>query len=370
MQIESALIARARPQILAARLREVIQPEIQKGCDPAIATVPVALEPRFSPLWMSLANSSRSDVSDWVPEAPISSDQWVNLRVWISTEHSLDWNQSELFIKLLQGLTYRCAFQISGNRRGVILAFRVHQQDVAFFKAVFKGAYGGCELARQAQISSCTSSGVRSMGIQFRDFYPPPPYSHLLTRPPELQKSPLQPLITTLADMEPSNVGVYQLVFQPVFTEHNWHQNVQILLDIEYNVKLNHGMAPGSSYTHQSPSGDLKQMAWEVENKAHNDKPFFSVALRVGVVGAGEGADTVLDGLSAFVALFQHGGRPLAYLTEQDYTSVIGHESLGKLFEELRSHRPGFLTNSQELTGLVHLPPAAGIDENELPTIS
>jgi len=29
-------------------------------------------------------------------------------------------------------------------------------------------------------------------------------------------------------------------------------------------------------------------MAWEVENKAHNDKPFFAMGFRVAVVSGGE----------------------------------------------------------------------------------
>ena len=48
-------------------------------------------------------------------------------------------------------------------------------------------------------------------------------------------------------------------------------------------------------YAQQSPSGDLRQMAWEVENKAHNDKPFFAMALRVAVIGGDNNGQELLS---------------------------------------------------------------------------
>ncbi len=209
-------------------------------------------------------------------------------------------------------------------------------------QSAFNGVYNACELS----VANNPGSVKNSTLLRFRDYYPPPPYSHLLTRPPELQKSPLMPLITAMADIDPPAVGVYQVVFQAVHPVNNRHRNVQILLDLEYNIKLQTGTTPGLRYAQQSPSGDLKQMAWEVENKAHNDKPFFSTAVRIGVARAGEKAEILLKALSTFVGLFQHGGRPLAYLTEREYAGQITSTALGKLFSEARTHRPGFLVIS------------------------
>ena len=39
-------------------------------------------------------------------------------------------------------------------------------------------------------------------------------------------------------------------------------------------------------YAQQAPSGDLKQMAFQVETKAHADKPFYAAAVRLALVGA------------------------------------------------------------------------------------
>jgi len=41
---------------------------------------------------------------------------------------------------------------------------------------------------------------------------------------------------------------------QPVHPEHNWHRNVEALLDIEYACKLMSGQIP-QRYLQQAPSG-------------------------------------------------------------------------------------------------------------------
>lgn len=93
--------------------------------------------------------------------------------------------------------------------------------------------------------------------------------------------------MTALANLEPATVGLYQVLLQPVSPDHNWHHNVQRLLDLEFTFKLMTGCQPPQRYQQQMPSGDLRHMATDTETKAHNDKPFFATALRVAVIGAG-----------------------------------------------------------------------------------
>ncbi len=48
--IEPAMLARAHPHMLAAKIRELIRFEESKGCRPEIADLPVPLEPPFQPI--------------------------------------------------------------------------------------------------------------------------------------------------------------------------------------------------------------------------------------------------------------------------------------------------------------------------------
>ena len=70
--------------------------------------------------------------------------------------------------------------------------------------------------------------------------------------------------------IRPPSVGFYQALLQPVAATHNWHQNVQALLDIEFAGKLWHSSQTPMRYTQQTPSGDQRQMAMDVETKAND----------------------------------------------------------------------------------------------------
>jgi len=152
------------------------------------------------------------------------------------------------------------------------------------------------EQLRRSRLGGChgTDEGyIESLPVQiwedirFKDYYPPPPYSHFLTRPPELQSSPFKSLIAAISAIKAPAVGLYQAFFQPVPPGHNWHRNVEMLLDVEFAPKLQQGFHAPQRLSQQSPSGDLRQMSWEVTSKAHNDKPFYIMACRVAIFGGG-----------------------------------------------------------------------------------
>jgi hypothetical protein len=171
MTIESALIARAQPQMIAAQARDIIRREIQKGCSAEISPVPVSLEPTFRPLWLSGNNPYGQEEPDLIPEEPASPNQFIRLRIWISPEHGLDWNQSELFIKQLQGLRHRAAFEISGNRDSILMTFLVHRKDAAILRSSFNGEYVSSELTILKDPFIGRTSDKGQTGVWFRDYF-------------------------------------------------------------------------------------------------------------------------------------------------------------------------------------------------------
>ena len=122
-------------------------------------------------------------------------------------------------------------------------------------------------------------------------------------------------------------------------------------------VKLLGGMVPSDRIYQQEPSGDQRRMAFDVEAKAHNDKPLFAAALRVAVMGDEDGLAGMLWPLAGACGLVQHGGRPLSLLSRDDYEAQLPADALRDLFVRGLTYRPGFLVNSQELTSLAHVPP-------------
>ena len=159
-------------------------------------------------------------------------------------------------------------------------------------------------------------------------------------------------------EIKPPALGFYQALFMPVHPEHDWHWNIEKLLDLEYKIKLMSAIHRSQSYLQQAPSGDLHQMAQEVETKAHNDKPFYSVAIRLGIIAGKEYGTNHIKALSIFMNLFQHGGRPFNWITDKEYSQKFSSEEVKRMFLLGVTYRPGFLVNSSELSGFVHIPPA------------
>lgn len=353
MSIEQALIARAVPRLIEGRLAVVSNVEATKGCLPYLAPHPVELEPPYRSLVGFARNPGvESDDTPFPagPEPPLH-----RLRLWVSPEQKLDWLASESFVKQLAGLTHRVGFEIIGNKEDVHARLVCAEADARSIISVFKGLFDQCAITR---IEDVVPETYDWQTLQFREFYPPPPYSHLLTGPEELKKGPFNTFLTALASIEEPGIGFYQCMFQSAQDIHDWHTNVETLQDIEYSMRLWNGDQIFQRYEQQLPSGDRNIMAREVDQKAHNDKPFFFACVRVGVLGAPVRNHTRLEALCRFVRMFQHGGRPLSWLSHNEYREVLSTAQTRNMIRCGVTYRPGFLVNSNELAGLVTLFPA------------
>lgn len=358
MSIERSIIAQARPQMLSARVQAVLHKETKKGCCPDTVAFPVALEPPYSPITQATELLVKNTENDFIMESLPQAKDLVRLQLWLSPEEKFSWLNSELFLKQLRSISHRVAFEIVGNSKKIQMQFLVHRRDLPIIKTAFQSQFERCELSHKLDNLFAESTPEPWKDVSFLDFFPPPPYSQLLTRPDELKLTTYLALVSALMGIEPPALGFYQALMQPVNPAHNWHRNVQVLLDLEYTFKLLSGIQVPQRYLQQAPSGDLHRMSWEVETKAHNDKPFYSIAIRLGVVSAGKKTSDYLMALSTFGNLFQHGGRPLNYVTAKDYRKVLSDNKISDMFVLGATYRPGFLVNSSELAGFVHIPPA------------
>ncbi len=367
MSLEGALIAQARPFMLAQKARELLRLEIAKGCQPDIARQTAALEPAYQPLMFTRERFMAGDGPAYVPEAAPAAHELIRLRVWIPPDQKCDWRASELFIRQMRSITCRAGLEICGNERVIHITLLCHRSDLELVATAFRGQFCQCELALQEQHALLDLPAAAWEELCLYDYYPPPPYSHLLTRPEELYTSPFGPLVTAMAAVPAEAVAIYQALFQPVHPSHDWHRNVQNLLDWEYTIKLTATPQPPQRYLQEGPSGDRHHMAGQVETKAHNDRPFYALALRMAVVGAGSRGPQFLRCIGAICNLFQHGGRPLNYLTEADYAANLPSDELREMFLRGLTYRPGFIVNSLELTGPVHVPPAQIVEDRAAP---
>jgi hypothetical protein len=248
--------------------------------------------------------------------------------------------------------------EVVGNRDGISIGLTCHREDLPIVLTAFEGTIEHCMLTPLEETTFDRVSAPAWSAMRLRDYYPEPPYHHLLTRPEELQACPYEGLIAALLRLEPPAVGLYQVLFQPVSPDHAWHLNVQLLTDWEYLGRQVQNQGIVQRYAQSIPSEELHHTADKLESKAHNDKPFFAVAVRIAVAGSTDPSGDIRS-LTTFANLFQHGGQALRALTDGDYAKVLSPEAIYRMLTEGVTYRPGFLLNSDELTGLIHVPPVA-----------
>jgi len=360
--IASAIVDYSRPQFLRSAAERMISAEVEKGCSPEIYPHPVHLEPRFEPIVLTRDFGSKQYFPPALPceEEPV----WQTGRAWISPIHPFDWVRSELFLKGISGATSRVLFAVAGNKERVDIQFSASPKDWPVLEAVFAAYFPECRLMTDDKTLWGKTHTDRQV-VHLLDYFPNPPYSHLLTRPYELKYSTLEPVAVFMGRLPVEAVGLYQVAFQPTDPAHNWHHNVDFLRDTEHFIKtLNNPLAQNRNLI--PPSADNRQEAMEIENKAHNDKPFFSVAIRIGITSTNE-REIDMRALDSSMCVFQHGGLPLNRLTERDYGGRFSPDAIHQMLNLGTTYRPGFLLNSQELSGLVHLPPPTALERDDVP---
>jgi hypothetical protein len=367
MSLEKALVTQAGPYMLAAKAQALIAAEVGKGCDAQVLHQPVALEPAFHPITVPKDIMGLADKPCSIHESPPTEQDLVRYLVWISPDQPFDWNCFELFLRQLSLVSNRVGLEIAGNQERIKIALLCHRQDTPMVCTAFQSKLKSCRLTETGHDVVFGGRPQAGGDILFYDYFPLPPYVRLMTQPNELHDCPYDGLIAAMANIPASATGLYQVLFQPVCPTHNWNRNIKIITDFEYMVNLVNNMGHAQRYAQQAPSGDLRQMAGQVETKAHNDKPLYSAAFRIAVMGAADDREKHLQSLSIFSGLFQHGGRPLDFVTGNDYRSVLSSDQIFRMFLLGLTYRPGFLVNSAELTGLAHFPPISMIEQIEVP---
>ena len=354
---EQALIAQAGHTMIRAMGQAVIATEIEKGCEPVILPQPTALEPSYRPISAATNDTARPALEELVVVTSPSAEDLCRYRIWISPEQSFNWQCGELFLRHLPAVNHRIGWEIVGNAQHIDMTLLCHRHDQPVVTTAFQAKFPQCRLSPLANPGYRLSHLDPQTPVRLYDYFPPPPYHHRLTGPQDLYMSPYESVLTALARIPAPGLGLLQLLFQPVAMEHNWHANVKTLMDFDYFIHLASDPGPVPRYPQQLPSGDLRHMASETETKAHNDKPFYAAACRLAVFGNLDHRQMHLNCLDTFGCLFQHGGRPLEHLTQEDYRAILTDNQILEMFQLGLTYRSGFLVNAAELTGLVHVPP-------------
>jgi len=155
MTLERALINQAGSHIVANKLRNFIRAEINKGCSSNIASYPVSLEPNFNPIWAAVDRQELQDHSEYTIEAQVAVKDLVRRQIWISPEQEFNFDNSELFLKQLQTISFWFCFEVSGNSKNIMINFLCNRFDLPIINAAFQSAFEYCELCFLSYLEKC-----------------------------------------------------------------------------------------------------------------------------------------------------------------------------------------------------------------------
>lgn len=355
MAYEGAQIAKWQAGLVSASHQNLLVRELSKGCTPDIAPVPVELEPPYTNFNSGHRSLLFETQAPYLPAEKPRPEDLVRYRIYVAPSTDMDWRASEDFIKQLVACAHPIVFEVWGNRDEIVMSFMCHREDAGMLNIAFQGAFPSFCLAPglgpEKHLAECAR-------LELLEVFPEPPLTHLFTRPLELVRPPVGFFINTLCSLDSSTIGLYQVLFKPVDQRNNWHRYINLFLDLEYRASTLSGAGPASRYAQQLPSAELRGMAMDTDQKAHNDRAILAAVPRVLLLHKGSTTTTPdVRAASCFLYRIQHGGRPLCGVTEADFLRAHSLEAVKAMIELGITYRPGFILNSQELTSFVHLPP-------------
>lgn len=365
MGIQNTLIQRASSLRASTNLRALIEDAASKGCSPEISALPVSIEPPFISLTDLRATGNlnqRDSIVGIDPNpAPIS-----RYRVHIGPDYQYNSLNTELFLKQLSSIDGLVAFEIIGNSEQIAVFFSCHEKHIAKIGIGMAAELEHCVIQNQPEKDFFHDKDQLWSQAAFHDYHPVGSYIDLMTSPVEFGgNSAIESLLIALGYIQPPMVVWFQIIFQAPPLFHPWHENVEILQDIQFSTKLLKGIDPSQKTMIQSPSGGLQDMSMELKTKTPQEKPLYHVAFRLCVIGGDDESNQArLEALKGFSHLFSHGGRAFDFLCDSDYKQHLTVASIKKMFFRPNLHRHGFLVNSFELAALVHLPSLSRFDNN------
>lgn len=353
MQSPRATVIRKEITTLGVGLLELsLEVEGAKGCSPFICTDPVALEPPYQSFdadWI-LSNGRGSTLTGEAASAEPDVAPMVTFDIYAAPEDILSLGWMESMLRGLGVLPGRFSFELFGGGGQVWVRFAVPCDQVAGFRAAVEGLFPGLYLRENS------SPFPEETLVAVNELVPVPPYHRTLTLIGREGASPLGIAALAISKLSTEARGVFQVVMAPAADDHDWHYNIQNLVEAEIRaMKLAQlgGISTEFKYDDRLPPF----LELTVREKVEVDVAFHAAVARYAVWGAKpEEASAFLQALRVATGMVRFGNRAWRVLGHDELLSAMGSKQLTQMVCERLSHRPGVMLTSRELATLVHLP--------------
>ena len=352
---QAVVIRKAVMAIGVGLLEQALQREGSKGCSAFLCSEPVSLEPPFRVFDSEfILGQTPGRAPDLALVAPKHVD-YQTFDVYPAEEDllSLDW--METMLRALSVLRGPMAFELFGRDGRVWVRYAVPGDQVVGFKASLLGHFPALILRTPEVVFP------ERAATAVNELVPVGPYHRSLTLLGQEGSSPLALAAGVLSDLPPGDVGVLQILLTPTHPDHDWHYNVETMVEAEEraaNLAQLGGLSRQFSYDQVLPP--LSEPT--VRAKVRKDTAFFTMVARYAVWSdRTETAEAFLQGMRVSTGLLRFGNRVLRALSHDDLVGGLGEEAVDRMVRERLTHRPGLPLTSHELASLVHLPNARSL---------
>lgn len=254
-----------------------------------------------------------------------------SLFIYPSKEDSEDYLiKSEQMVESMSGVLKQAVFEVRGNKEGVNCCLYADSYDIATIGSAVRNFHPN-------SITEVGSTAEQRGEFFVYDFLPDAHFYKALTSHETFSVSPLNLVVKMLTCIERGE-GAYQVIFKPLPGE--VHDLVSEAIDCEWQAKQ-------GDERHVPPSQQSGTAGKRLEYKSPEFRSYFSVCVRMILPSNSFGAS-----VNAFISSYVYGKRAFRVLDNQRYSQ----EQVRSMLNDRLSFHTGFLVNSHELTGLLHLP--------------
>lgn len=336
-------------------LEAALAREGAKGCGSILCAAPVDLEPPYEPFDSLTILGQRESTWEDPPAADIA---WATSKVFAAPEDILSLPWMETLFRAWSPFGGPFAFELIGTRGTVGVHLSAPKAQDPGVRKVMSGLFPGLRLQ---EVPRPFSERDASLELAVEEVIAVPPYHRTLSLIGKEGASPLGPAYQALSGLDAGQLGVYQVIFKPTSPEHEWHFNIQCLVEAERRAAELHylgGLSPEFSYDHELPS----RLDASAKEKVAKDCATYAVICRYGVWAPPEQAQVFFEVMRGAVSVLRFGNHPWRWITNEAFQSCLGAENVLRMVVRRRAHRPGLVVTSDELASHVHLPNAWALE--------
>lgn len=330
--------------------------EGRKGCSPILSCEPTSLLPPYDP-FDTAALLARSRPERQVRIEPIPTSL-VTHQIFPKRDDVLAIEWQEVFLRSVSVFKGRFAFELIGNEKRVGIFLSCEAPHVAGVLATLTGIFAAL---RVRLVSRPFHPREAALPLTIEELVPTPPYHRKLSLIGDKAPSPLWIAYNAIGKLEEGTLGVYQVLFEPTPTAHDYHANVKRMVDAEVRAAQLGWLGGLDEYVSYG-SGGLVRLDPSAAAKVEIDCATFAVVCRYFAWADEAATSRFLGGLRAATAVLRFGNAEWRRLDQKHLRETIGDVAVEHAAVRRLTHRPGLILTSHELASFFHLPNAYAQD--------